>query len=124
MAPISCHTTDPYCMIDKMRMGPSAIGRPVTTPVERTGNHLRDGIFLLAGRRRATRRPRFPAPEPLRHRTPTLLYMIEVQVFFFAKEDMLPVRWRSVAVAPWSCSLRIRPVKRISWRPPTSPGRS
>jgi predicted AlkP superfamily phosphohydrolase/phosphomutase len=73
-------TTDPYCLIEGM--GPSAIVPSGYTDGERTGNHLRDGIFLLAGA--AARRGAALPTLDICDVAPTLLYLLDIPV----QEDM------------------------------------
>jgi len=73
-------TTDPYCLIEGM--GPSAIVPSGHSDGERTGNHLRDGIFMLAGA--AARRGAALPTLDICDVAPTLLYLLDVPV----QEDM------------------------------------
>ena len=73
-------TTDPYCLIEGM--GTSFIVPSGQNDGERTGNHLRDGIFMLAGAgaRRGAAVPRLDICDV----APTLLHLMGLPV----QEDM------------------------------------
>jgi predicted AlkP superfamily phosphohydrolase/phosphomutase len=73
-------TTDPYCLIEGM--GPAAIVPSGQNDGERTGNHLREGIFLVAGAaaRRGVALPTLDICDV----APTLLYLLDLPV----QEDM------------------------------------
>lgn len=73
-------TTDPYCLIEGM--GSSAIVPAGQNDGERTGNHLREGIFMLAGSaaRRGVTLPTLDICDV----APTLLHLLGVPV----QEDM------------------------------------
>ncbi len=69
-------TTDPYCLIEGV--GPSSIVPTGQNDGERTGNHLRNGIFMLAG---AAARPAAAVAElDICDVAPTLLYLLDLPV--------------------------------------------
>jgi len=79
-ADLLVETTDSYCLIEGM--GPAAIVPAGHKDGERTGNHRREGIFLLAGAgaRRGVALPTLDICDV----APTLLYLLDVPV----QEDM------------------------------------
>jgi len=69
-------TTDPYCLIEGV--GPSSIVPTGQNDGERTGNHLRNGIFMLAG---AAARPGAAVSElDICDVAPTLLHLLGLPV--------------------------------------------
>jgi hypothetical protein len=79
-ADLLVETTDPYCLIEGM--GAAAIVPSGQNDGERTGNHLRNGIFLLAGG--AARRGAALPVLDICDVAPTLLHLLGLPV----QEDM------------------------------------
>jgi predicted AlkP superfamily phosphohydrolase/phosphomutase len=100
-------TTDPYCLIEGAGM--SSIVPTGQYSGERTGNHLREGIFLLAGR--AARRGALPVPLDICDVAPTILHLLDLPV----QEDM-DGRVATAALAP--AYLEAHPIRTDQLAPP------
>jgi predicted AlkP superfamily phosphohydrolase/phosphomutase len=102
-------TTDPYCMIEGA--GTSTIVPTGQADGERTGNHLRAGIFMLAGP--AVRRGAAVAPLDICDVAPTILHLLGLPV----QEDM-DGRVAAAALAPGY--LEAHPIRTDQLAPPAA----